>query len=95
MEIDRRITQNNRRKVNEIMITISAQDYTTEQLKDLSYALVVAEDKIFKRYECKRCMFCNRECKGYAVRTDLFNAWRYLDKKIGEREALEEHQVEN
>lgn len=71
------------------MITINTQDYTTEQLKDLLDALVVVEDKIFERYECKHCKFCNRECKGYAVRTDLFNAWRYLYKKIGEREAFE------
>lgn len=73
------------------MITISTRDYTTEQLKDLAFALTMAEDKIFERYDCKHCMFCNRDCKGYAVRTDLFNGWRYLDKKIGEREALEEH----
>lgn len=71
------------------MITISTEDYTTEQLKDLLDALVVVEDKILERYECKHCMFCNRECKGYAIRTDLFNAWSYLYKKIGEREAFE------
>lgn len=71
------------------MITISIRDYTTEQLKDLAYGLSMAQDEIFKRYECKYDLFCSRECKGYAICNDLFNTWRYLYKKIREREALE------
>lgn len=63
------------------MITISIRDYTTEQLKDLAYGLSVAQDKILDRYECKYDMFCSRECKGYAICNDLFNAWYYLYKK--------------
>lgn len=71
------------------MITISIRDYTTEQLKDLAYGLSMAQDEIFKRYECKYDLFCSRECKGYVICNDLFNTWRYLYKKIREREALE------
>lgn len=71
------------------MITISIRDYTTEQLKDLAYGLSMAQDKTFKRYERKYDLFCSRECKGYAICKDLFNTWRYLYKKIREREALE------
>lgn len=71
------------------MITISIRDYTTEQLEDLAYGLSVAQDKILARYECKYEMFCSRECKGYALCNDLFNACHYLYKKIREREALE------
>ena len=73
------------------MITISTRDYTTEQLKDLSYGLLVAQNIILERYECKYDPFCTRECKGYAICNDIFNAWRYLHKKIKEREALELH----
>lgn len=75
------------------MITISTRDYNKEQLKDLAYALTVAEDKIFERYECKHCMFCNRECKAYAICNDIFNAWRYLYDTIREREIDEEYRV--
>ena len=73
------------------MITISICDYTTEQLKDLAYGLSMAQDKIFKRYECKYDLFCSRECKGYAICNDVFNAWHYLYDAIKEREALELH----
>ena len=73
------------------MITISVRDYTTEQLKDLAFGLTVAEDNIHKRYNCSYDVFCDRSCEGYAICTDLFNAWRYVYKKIKEREALELH----
>lgn len=73
------------------MITISTRHYTTEQLKDLAEGLLVAQNKIIERYECKYDPFCTRECKGYAICNDIFNAWRYLCKKIKERETLELH----
>lgn len=73
------------------MITISTRDYTTEQLKDLAYGLSMAQNKILERYECKYDMFCTRECRGYVICNDVFNAYRYLYKKIREREALELH----
>lgn len=73
------------------MITISIRDYTTEQLKDLAYGLTLASDNIQKRYNCGYDVFCDRSCEGYAICTDLFNSWRYLYKKIKEREALELH----
>ena len=71
------------------MITISTGDYTTEQLKDLAFGLTVVGDNILKRYGCRYDVLCNRSCEGYAICTDLFNAWHYLYKKIREREALE------
>ncbi len=73
------------------MITISTHNYTTDQLKDLAYGLLVAQNKILDRYECKYDPFCTRECKGYAICNDLFNTWCYLHKKIKERESLELH----
>lgn len=73
------------------MITISIRDYTTEQLKDLAYGITMAEDAIYKRYECSYDVFCNRGCKGYVICNDLFNTWHYLYRKIKEREALEIH----
>lgn len=73
------------------MITISTRDYTTEQLKDLAHGLTLASDNIHKRYNCSYDVLCDRRCEGYAICTDLFNAWRYLYKKIKEREALELH----
>lgn len=73
------------------MITISTRDYTTEQLKDLAYGLSMAQGKIFARCKCKYDLFCTRECKAYAIRKDLFNAWHYLYDTIREREALELH----
>lgn len=73
------------------MITISTRDYTTEQLKDLAYGLAMAEVKILKRYECEYDPFCSRECKGYVICNDVFNARRYLEDRIMEREALELH----
>ena len=73
------------------MITISTRNYTTDQLKDLAYGLLTAQVKIFERYECQYNMFCSRECKGYAICNDIFNSWRYLQKNIKEREALELH----
>lgn len=54
------------------MITISTRYYTTDQLKDLAEGLLVAQNKIIERYECKYDPFCSRECKGYAICTDLF-----------------------
>lgn len=71
------------------MITISTRDYTTEQLKDLAYGLSMAQDKIFERCKCEYDLICNRECKGYVLCNDIFNAWRYLYDRIKEREALE------
>ena len=71
------------------MITISTRDYTTEQLKDLALGLTLASDNIHKRYNCGYDVLCNRSCEGYAICTDLFNAWHYLYGKIREREALE------
>lgn len=71
------------------MITISIRNYTTEQLKDLAYGLTTAEDKIHKRYGCDFDVLCDRKCEGYAICNDLFNTWRYLYKKIREREKLE------
>ncbi len=71
------------------MITISTRDYTTEQLKDLASGLTNAADNIHKRYGCGYDVLCERSCEGYAICTDLFNAWHYLYKKIREREALE------
>ena len=73
------------------MITISTQDYTTDQLKDLAYGLSMAQGRIFKRYKCKYSTFCTRQCKGYAICNDIFNACRYLYDTIREREALEIH----
>ena len=73
------------------MISISIRDYTTEQLKDLAYGLTLASDNIHKRYNCSYDVFCDRRCEGYAICNDLLNTWRYLYKKIGEREALELH----
>lgn len=73
------------------MITISTRDYATEQLKDLAYGLSMAQNKILERYECRYDPFCTRECKGYAICNDIFNSWRYLNKKIKERETLELH----
>lgn len=70
------------------MIIIITDDYTTEQLKDLAFGLMVAEDTILKRYGCVYDVFCNQSCKGYAMCTDLFNAWCYLHKRIRERERL-------
>lgn len=75
------------------MITISTCDYTTEQLKDLAYGLSMAQDKIFERYKCEYDIFCNRECKAYAICNDIFNAWRYLYDTIREREIDEEYRV--
>ena len=71
------------------MITISTRDYTTEQLKDLAFGLTVAGDNIHKRYDCSYDVLCDRRCEGYVICNDLFNTWRYLYKKIREREALE------
>ena len=73
------------------MITIRARDYTTEQLNDLAYGLSMAQDKIVERYKCEYSLFCDRECKAYALCNDIFNAWRYLYDTIKEREALELH----
>ena len=73
------------------MITISTQDYTTDQLKDLAYGLSMAQDEIFKRYKCEYSMFCTRQCKGYAICNDIFNAWRYLYETIREREIDDEY----
>ena len=73
------------------MITISTRCYTTEQLKDLVEGLSMAQDKIYDRYECQYGMFCRRECKGYAICTDIYNTLYYLNRKIGERESLELH----
>lgn len=49
------------------MITIRARDYTTEQLNDLAYGLSMAQDKIVERYKCEYSLFCDRECKAYAL----------------------------
>lgn len=73
------------------MIMISIRDYTTEQLKDLAFWLTVAEDKILKRYGCRYDVPCTRECEGYAICTDIFNAWRFLYETIRERETSEEY----
>lgn len=74
------------------MITISTRDYTTEQLKDLAYGLSFAQGIILKRYGCRYDVFCNRSCEGYAMCTDLFNAWRYVYESIREREAIDVQQ---
>lgn len=71
------------------MITISTRHYTTEQLKVLEYGLSMAQDKIYERYECQYGMFCRRDCKAYAICTDINNTLYYLIRKIRERETLE------
>lgn len=53
------------------MITIRARDYTTEQLNDLAYGLSMAQDKIVERYKCEYSLFCDRECKAYALCNDI------------------------
>lgn len=73
------------------MITISTRDYTTEQLKNLAYGLSCAQDNILKSNDCKYNTECTTNCRAYAICNDISSAWRYLHKKIKEREALELH----
>lgn len=69
------------------MITISTEDYSTEQLKELAYFLAIVEDQILKRHSCGYDEFCDRICDSYVICNDLFKTCQYLYKKIKEREA--------
>ena len=71
------------------MITISARDYATEQLKYLIEGLSYAANRIFDSPECKKHADCTTDCKAYAICHDLGSTREYLWKKIKEREALE------
>lgn len=73
------------------MITIRTRDYTTEQLKYLEEGLSYASRLIVYSSECQKYSDCTTACKDYAICNDLFNTWRYLCKKIKERESLELH----
>lgn len=77
------------------MITISTQDYTTEQLKHLVSGLCLTQERIFKSVECEYMETCIPVCKAYAICTDVINTLSCLSQEIKEREALEEHQVKN
>lgn len=71
------------------MIEINTRDYTTKQLKDLARGLSHSLARMYVSPECKENENCNPTCKVYATCRDLFNARKYIWKKIKEREALE------
>lgn len=73
------------------MITISTQNYTTEQLKYLEDGLSYVANLIFDSPECQKYSDCTTDCKAYAICRDLVSAIEYLCKKLKEREALELH----
>ena len=73
------------------MITISTQDYTTDQIKHIVSGLCLTQERIFKSVECEYMETCTPVCKAYAICTDINNTLYYLNRKIKEREALEIH----
>ena len=71
------------------MITISTQDYTTEQLKHIVSGLYHTQEKIFKSVECEYMETCTPACKAYALCVEVSKTLYYVNEKIKEREALE------
>ena len=71
------------------MITISTRGYTTEQLKLLVNGLHITQLELLDSIKCRYEPFCNTECKGYAICTDISDTLYYLNREIKEREALE------